>query len=226
MSVMIKVLLVEDDKDVRSAAEKALTIEGFEVVSVSNLKDAEANVDGVDVVLLDLGLPDADGFYACRKMVEHGVAVVVATARDQEVDRIVCLELGADDFIQKPYSIREVGARLRAVCRRAGAEVSDTTSSTLVVGGLSIDCSTRTVLYNGRECVLTAKEFDLLAVLAGSPGKVWHRETLLAEVWGEDFFGSGRTLDVHVGSIRRKLEDPQLIASQRGVGYCLVVKSV
>jgi two-component system response regulator RegX3 len=226
MTYMTKVLLVEDDRDVRAAAERALTLEGFEVFSVSNLKDAEDNVEGMDVVLLDLGLPDADGFFACRRMVEHHVPVVIATARDQEVDRIVCLELGADDFVQKPYSIREVGARLRAVCRRAGSEAADVTSDVVTAGGLRINCSTRTVSYNGRECALTAKEFDLLVILASNPGKVWHRETLLAEVWGEDFFGSGRTLDVHVGSIRRKLEDPQLIASQRGVGYCLVVKSV
>jgi DNA-binding response OmpR family regulator len=170
------------------------------------------------VILLDLGLPDIDGFDLCRALRQTTDApVIVVTARGDEVDRVVGLELGADDYVVKPFGLRELVARIRAVARRSSAPVSVTpTPSRLVV-----DRRTREVALDGRDIALTPKEFDLLALLAADRGAVCTRERILDEVWDPHWYGPTKTLDVHVSSLRRKLGDPSLVETIRGVGYRL-----
>lgn len=219
---VMRVLLVEDDPDLAAAATRALTVDGFEVSAVTTIAEAEEVAGLCDVALLDLGLPDAIGFQACARLTATGIPILVATARDGEVDRIVCLELGADDYVAKPYSLREVGARLRAVVRRANRQGTDMALNNETSDGSSrvfVDQRQRTVTLDGENLPLTLKEFDLLALLASDAGRVWRRVDLLSSVWGDDFFGSGKTLDVHVASLRKKLGDPDWVRAVRGVGF-------
>ncbi|MEY4169685.1 MAG: hypothetical protein RLZ94_758, partial [Actinomycetota bacterium] len=169
-----------------------------------------------DLVLLDLGLPDGDGLEVLREIRKTSdVPVIIATARGEETDRIVGLELGSDDYVVKPFSVRELAARIRAVGRRRRRE--PTTSSARVV----VDRDRREATIDGETVDLTAKEFDLLAVLAEEPGRVVPRQELFARVWDPVWVGTGKTLDVHVASLRRKVGDPGLIETVRGVGYRL-----
>jgi DNA-binding response OmpR family regulator len=172
------------------------------------------------VVLLDLGLPDCDGFELCRRLrAESDVPIIVVTARGEEADRVVGLELGADDYIVKPFGFRELVARIRAVTRRlqhGGVEVAS-----VRVDDLEIDPRTRRVTLAGEEIPLTPKEFDLLALLADDPGAVWSRTRILEEVWEPHWYGPTKTLDVHVASLRKKLGDPGWIETVRGVGFRL-----
>jgi DNA-binding response OmpR family regulator len=169
-----------------------------------------------DLVLLDLGLPDGDGLEVLREIRKTSdVPVIIATARGEETDRIVGLELGSDDYVVKPFSVRELAARIRAVGRRRRRE--PTASSARVV----VDRDRREVTIDGTLVDLTAKEFDLLAVLAEEPGRVVPRQELYARVWDPVWVGTGKTLDVHVASLRRKVGDPGLVETVRGVGYRL-----
>jgi DNA-binding response OmpR family regulator len=171
-------------------------------------------------VLLDLGLPDRDGFDVCRELrARSDVPIIVVTARSEEVDRVVGLELGADDYIVKPFGFRELVARIRAVARRRPAATTHATASEL--GALSIDRRTRRVVVEGAEVALTPKEFDLLAFLAEDPGAVCSRQQVLEEVWDPHWYGPTKTLDVHVASLRKKLGDPRWIETVRGVGFRL-----
>ena len=219
----MRVLLVEDDPELAAAATRALTVEGFDVEAVSTISAAEQMADSCDVALLDLGLPDAMGFQACARLTATGIPTLVATARDGEVDRIVCLEMGADDYVAKPYSLREVGARLRAVARRSNRYQNEApvTGEVPVTGAgrLVVDERMRTVTLDQLPLQLTLKEFDLLALLSSDPGRVWRRVDVLSRVWGDDFYGSGKTLDVHVASLRKKLGDPDWVRAVRGVGF-------
>ncbi len=179
-----------------------------------------------DVVLLDLGLPDVDGFDLCRDLRSRSdVPIIVVTARGDEVDRVVGLELGADDYLVKPFGLRELVARIRAVTRRAGprADGGATGTDTIAAdtGALVVDRRTRRVTLDGEEVALTPKEFDLLSLLAGDPGAVFSRQEIIDSVWDPHWFGPTKTLDVHVGSLRRKLGDPLWIETVRGVGYRL-----
>lgn len=221
MQDVIKVLLVEDDVDLAAAAVRALSVEGFDVTAVGTVADALERAAECDVALVDLGLPDAIGFEACSRVVGTGIPTLVATARDAEVDRIVCFELGVDDYVCKPYSMREVGARLRVIARRAARGAEPATVPETATGRLAIDERTRVVKLDGEQLQLTVKEFDLLAVLASDAGRVWRRIDLLTRVWGDDFYGSGKTLDVHVAALRRKLGDPEWVRAVRGVGFQL-----
>jgi DNA-binding response OmpR family regulator len=170
-----------------------------------------------DVVLLDLGLPDGDGLDVLRDIRRvSDVPVVVVSARGDEADRVVGLELGSDDYVVKPFSVRELAARIRAISRRRRVESSSDS------GRVRVDRGRRQVSVDGQEVVLTAKEFDLLAVLAEEPGRAVPRQELFARVWDPVWVGSGKTLDVHVASLRRKLGDPALVETVRGVGYRLV----
>jgi DNA-binding response OmpR family regulator len=176
-----------------------------------------------DVVLLDLGLPDRDGFDVCRELrARSDVPIIVVTARSEEVDRVVGLELGADDYIVKPFGFRELVARIRAVSRRRVPRVD---APATAVGGLAIDRRTRRVVLTGNELALTPKEFDLLAYLADDPGAVCSRQQLLESVWDPHWYGPTKTLDVHVASLRKKLGDPAWIETVRGVGFRLAVPS-
>jgi DNA-binding response OmpR family regulator len=174
-------------------------------------------------VLLDLGLPDGDGFDVCRTLrARSGVPIIVVTARGEEVDRVVGLELGADDYVVKPFGNRELVARMRAVLRRTGPSAATSADDAVVrAGELEVDRRTRRVTVAGEAIVLTRKEYDLLALLAEDPGAVRTREEILERVWDPHWYGPTKTLDVHVASLRRKLGDPALVETVRGVGFRL-----
>ena len=211
----MRVLIVEDDDAIASPLAKGLEREGLSVDRVETGADAlERSAAGsFDVVLLDLGLPDLDGFDVCREL----------RARSEEVDRVVGLELGADDYVVKPFGFRELVARIRAVTRRA-RPAAGPAEGPQQLGPLELDRRQRLVRLDGVEVALTAKEFDLLALLAEDPGAVFARDRILEEVWDPHWFGPTKTLDVHVASLRKKLGDPGWIETVRGVGFRLVVR--
>ena len=219
----VDVLLVEDDEAIAQPLVKGLEREGFTVRWVAT---GAAAVDAAepDVVLLDLGLPDMDGYEVCRRMrARSDVPIVFLTARSDEVDRVVGLELGADDYVVKPFGFRELVARIRAVTRRRSASSSGGGGSATVstVGALELDRRTRTVTLAGEAVDLTPKEFELVALLAQDPGAVYPRQQIMERVWGHPWYGPTKTLDVHVASIRKKLGDPNWIETVRGVGFKL-----
>jgi DNA-binding response OmpR family regulator len=215
----VQVLLVEDDDAIAEPLTKGLQREGFDVVRVADGAAALA-ASPPDLVLLDLGLPDIDGYEVCRRLrASSSVPIIVITARGDEVDRVIGLELGADDYIVKPFGFRELVARIRAVTRRAGPAPS--TSPIVTWGPLEVDTRSRRALVDGVEVALTRKEFDLLALLASDPGATKTREEILETVWDAHWYGPTKTLDVHVASLRKKLGDPNLIETVRGVGFRL-----
>ncbi|MGY1708588.1 response regulator transcription factor [Geodermatophilus sp. SYSU D00758] len=216
-----QLLLVEDDPTIAEPLVEGLEYEGFAVRWVPTGQAALAD-PGADLVLLDLGLPDVDGREVCRTLTARSATpVVVVTARGDEFDRVLLLELGADDYVVKPFGFRELVARIRAVLRRgARTQAADGRQE---LGALSIDRRGRQVRLAGCPVELTTKEFDLLALLAEEPGTVRRREDIIARVWDENWWGSTKTLDVHVASLRKKLGDPRWIATLRGVGYRLDV---
>ena len=221
-----RVLLVEDEENIAAPLAEGLEREGFEVTAV---RTGAAGLDAArnaDIVLLDLGLPDVDGIDVCRNLRRTSqVPIIVLTARAAELDRVLLLELGADDYMVKPFGHRELVARIRAVRRRTAATASagpgSDASGGQKVGAITIDHRARRVFAAGAEVSLTPKEFDLLARLAEEPGRVVRREELIEQVWDEHWWGSTKTLDVHVASLRKKLGDPSYIATVRGVGYRL-----
>jgi two-component system response regulator RegX3 len=222
--VIVRVLIIEDDESIAAPLAKGLSREGLEVERLTRGEAALVRLsDGgpqPDVVLLDLGLPDVDGFDVCRRLrAASDVPIIVVTARSEEVDRVIGLELGADDYIVKPFGFRELLARIRAVHRRRNPRPAE--SIPVRVGTLSIDLRTRTVAVEGREVALTPKEFDLLTLLAEDPGAVWSRARILETVWDPHWYGPTKTLDVHVASLRKKLGDPAWIETVRGVGFRL-----
>ena len=215
----MNVLLVEDDDSIAVPLAEGLRREGFEVVRAATGGEALA-ADVGDIVLLDLRLPDIDGFSVCRELrARSDVPIIVVSARGEEVDRVVGLELGADDYLVKPFGLRELVARIRAVSRRTGPRRGD--ADELVAGPLRIDLRQHRVTVDGRDVQLTAKEFDLLTLLARDPGAVVDRERILREVWHTTWYGSSKTVDVHVAALRRKLGDPSLIETVRGIGLRL-----
>jgi two-component system, OmpR family, response regulator RegX3 len=222
----MRVLLVEDDQTIASPLLRGLEREGFTVVHAECGADARTALRSStpDVVLLDLGLPDIDGFELCRELrATSDVPIIVVTARGEEVDRVVGLELGADDYVVKPFGFRELVARIRAVRRRANGRAGGHSAN---LGALVVDRRTRRATVEGRAVTLTPKEFDLLALLADDPGAVCSRQQILDEVWDPHWYGPTKTLDVHVASLRRKLGHPELIETVRGVGYRLSVPEV
>ncbi len=215
----MRILIVEDDDAIAKPLADGLRREGIEVTRVATGEDAlEASIP--DLVLLDLRLPGMDGTEVCRRLrARSDVPIIVVTAKGEEVDRVVLLELGADDYIVKPFGFRELLARIRAVMRRARPG-SD--RSRIQVGELEIDVRGRRATLEGAPLVLTTKEFDLLALLASEPGTVVSRQRILREVWDTEWFGPTKTVDVHVASLRKKLGDPDWIETVRGVGLRLV----
>jgi two-component system response regulator RegX3 len=221
------VLLVEDEASIAEPFAKALEREGFVPVVASTAAAARALFARrrPNIVLLDLTLPDGDGRELCREWRRDSqVPIIMLTARGTETDRVVGLELGADDYVVKPFSAAEVAARIRAVLRRAAPDRT-AQQERVTIGRLAIDPATRSVTFAGEELGLTRKEFDLLARLARDPGNVVSREDLMADVWDENWFGSTKTLDVHIGFLRRKLGDdaaaPRYLRTVRGVGFQL-----
>lgn len=216
----VNVLLVEDDDSIAEPLVAGLRREGFDVVRAATGAEALA-APRPDLVLLDLRLPDIDGFSVCRALRSRSdVPIIVISARGEEVDRVVGLELGADDYVVKPFGLRELVARIRAVSRRSGARRDD--AEQLRAGPVCIDLRAHRVTVDGEEVQLTGKEFDLLTVLARDAGAVVDRERILREVWHTTWYGSSKTVDVHVAALRRKLGDPALIETVRGIGLRLV----
>ena len=212
------VLVVEDEDAIAEPLVEGLRREGFAVTRVATGRDALAAGD-TDVVLLDLRLPDVDGLDVCRTLrARSEVPIIVVTARGEEADRVVGLELGADDYVVKPFGIRELIARIRAVTRRTH---SRHTEGPIEIGSLEIDERSRRTRIDGNVVRLTPKEFDLLLALARDPGAVVSRRRLLEDVWDTSWYGSAKTIDVHVASLRRKLGDPGLVETVRGVGFRL-----
>jgi two-component system response regulator RegX3 len=221
----VRILVVEDDRGVAVSLADGLTDAGFDVSHAPTGQaalDAEA-ADDVDVVLLDLGLPDMDGRDVCRQLRSRSsnVPIIMLTARSDEFDRVLGLELGADDYVTKPFSVRELVARIRAVTRRTitgSVEVVEQ-DEPQVVGALTIDRRTRRVTLGDQPVNLTAKEFDLLAFLATDPGAVQSRTVILENVWDTHWYGPTKTVDAHVAAVRKKLGDPRWIEAVRGVGF-------
>lgn len=216
------ILLVEDDDSIAEPLRAGLLRAGYTVTRVATGADALAQEDP-EFILLDLGLPDADGADICRELrTRSDVPIIVITARADEIDRVVLLELGADDYVVKPFGFKELQARIRAVQRRAQPRTADPGSGTpLHVGDLEIDRRTRRVTLGAEELQLTPKEFDLLAHLATDPGAVFSRQDILETVWDTHWYGPTKTLDVHVAALRKKLGDPAWIETVRGVGFRL-----
>ena len=217
----VNVLLVEDDDAIAEPLAVGLRREGFQVTRAATGAEALA-AEGADLVLLDLRLPDVDGFSVCRELrARSDVPIIVVSARGEEVDRVVGLELGADDYVVKPFGLRELIARIHAVTRRTGEHRGSDHDEELVAGALRIDLRAHRVRVDGSEVSLTAKEFALLALLAREPGAVVDRERILREVWNTTWYGSSKTIDVHVAALRRKLGDPAWIETVRGIGLRL-----
>jgi DNA-binding response OmpR family regulator len=217
----VRILIVEDEDAIAVPLAEGLSREGFEVTRVANGADALTSPEP-DLVLLDLRLPDMDGLDVCRELrARSRVPIIVVTAKGEEVDRVVGLEVGADDYVVKPFGLRELVARIRAVSRRAGARSEGGDDGPIAVGPLAIDLRAHRATLDGDEIALTAKEFDLLTLLAREAGAVVSRERILAEVWNTTWYGSAKTIDVHVASLRRKLGDPGWIETVRGVGLRL-----
>ena len=217
------ILLVEDEEAIATLVRTYLERDGFRVIwaarGVEGLLALER--DDVRLVILDLQLPDADGFDLCQAIRERSrLPIVIMTARDEEIDRITGLELGADDYVTKPFSPRELVARVRAVLRRADPELEE---DVITAGDITLEHGGRTVTVDERSIALTGKEFDLLAFLLTHPGIVMSRERLLDRVWGLEFPGGTRTVDVHIAQLRKKLDRPTLIRTVRGSGYKAVV---
>jgi DNA-binding response OmpR family regulator len=213
-------VVIEDDEAIGALLGTYLEQAGFEVVRECT---GEGGLEAVSrrhprFVVLDLGLPDVDGFDLCRRLRDSGdVPILILTARDEEVDRVIGLELGADDYLTKPFSPRELVARVRAVLRRA--EPAPPESRVIEVGALQVDLRTRSATFAGSPLALRTLEFELLSELARNAGNVVKRDLLLDRVWGISFAGGTRTVDVHVAQLRKKLGRPDLIQTVRGVGY-------
>ncbi|MEM8904303.1 MAG: response regulator transcription factor [Actinomycetota bacterium] len=216
---MARLLLVEDDERVAGAVREALERHGYDVQRAATGAEALA-ADRVDLVLLDLGLPDLDGLEVCRRLRQaHDWPVIAVTARGSPVERVAGLRGGADDYVVKPFSIAELTARIDAVLRRTGLPTERT--GTIELGRVRIDEVGRTVTVDGEPVQLSRKEFDLLLDLAHHRGVVRSRTQLLADVWDTDFDSRSRTVDVHIGVLRHKLDVPGLIETVHGVGYRL-----
>jgi DNA-binding response OmpR family regulator len=218
------VLLVEDEPSVGELVRGYLSRDGYRVIWVRSGEDALVEIDRhpVRLVLLDIGLPGKDGFDVCRDLrARSDVPILMLTARDEEPDRIVGLEVGADDYISKPFSPRELVARMKAVLRRS--EPHDR-RDILTLGDVVVDRESHDVTVGGRPVELTAKEFDLLAYFLANTGVLLSRDLLLDRVWGLEYPGGTRTVDVHVAQLRRKLGRPDLIRTLRGSGYKAVAQ--
>jgi len=220
-----RVLVVEDEDSISDPLSYMLRREGFEVSVAETGPDALRQFDrtGADLVLLDLMLPGLSGTEVCRSLRQKSnVAIIILTARDSEVDKVVGLELGADDYVTKPFSHRELLARIRAVLRR-GAEPEELLSPTIEAGPVRLDVERHTVSVNGETVSLPLKEFDLLELLLRNSGRVLTRGQLIDRIWGSDYVGDTKTLDVHIKRLRSKIEpdpaNPKYLLTVRGLGY-------
>lgn len=225
-SPLSRVLVVEDEESFSDALSYMLRKEGFEVSVAATGTDALTEFDrtGADIVLLDLMLPEMSGTEVCRQLRQRSaVPIIMVTARDSEIDKVVGLEIGADDYVTKPYSPRELVARIRAVLRRQSPEVAETGAPTLAAGPVRMDIERHVVTVDGGTVQLPLKEFELLELLLRNAGRVLTRGQLIDRVWGADYVGDTKTLDVHVKRLRSKIEPepsaPRFIVTVRGLGY-------
>jgi len=223
---MSKILIVEDEEALSDPLAFLLGREGFQTIVVDNGLDALPVFDreGADLVLLDVMLPGMSGMEVCRKLREvSSVPIIMLTAKDSELDKVLGLELGADDYVTKPYSARELIARIRAVLRRRSAETDSTTEPVLQGGPVRMDIDRHVVTVNGEEISMPLKEFELLEILLRNVGRVMTRGQLIERVWGADYVGDTKTLDVHIKRLRSKIEPdssaPQYVVTVRGLGY-------
>ena len=223
---MSKILIVEDEEALSDPLAFLLGREGFQTIVVDNGLDALPVFDreGADLVLLDVMLPGMSGMEVCRKLREvSSVPIIMLTAKDSELDKVLGLELGADDYVTKPYSARELIARIRAVLRRRSAETDSATESVLQGGPVRMDIDRHVVTVNGEEISMPLKEFELLEILLRNVGRVMTRGQLIERVWGADYVGDTKTLDVHIKRLRSKIEPdssaPQYVVTVRGLGY-------
>lgn len=222
-----KVLIVDDEKAIVDILKFNLIREGYETIEAYDGQDGldKAMKESPDLILLDVMLPSLPGFDVCKKIREKSnVPIIMLTARTDEIDKVLGLELGADDYITKPFGIREVMARVKANLRRNSMEHTETQESSLMTfGSLTIDSEKYEASKNGKILELTLREFELLKFLASQPEKIFSRETLLEKVWGYEYFGDFRTVDVTVRRLREKIEDdagdPKFVMTKRGVGY-------
>jgi DNA-binding response OmpR family regulator len=222
-----RILLVDDEQSVQKLLSSALRKDGYDVVSAFDGTAALERVrdGGFDLVVLDLMLPNVDGFEVCRQVrTRSSVPIIMLTARVEEIDKVLGLELGADDYITKPFSMREFRSRVKAVLRRSQlVRVEEPEQEPLEDGELRIDFDKRQVTLAGKPIRLTYVEFEILTTLARNPGRVYSRSTLLERVWGDSAYRDPRTVDVHIRHLREKLErnpkDPELVMTVRGVGY-------
>jgi two-component system response regulator RegX3 len=217
----MRVLLVEDDSEVTNELTRGLNEQGLDAFAVDRGRAALTHYNAADIVLLDLGLPDIDGFEVCRLIrANSSVPIIIVSGRNDEFDRVLGLKMGADDYVVKPYRLRELAARIEAVVRRTRvASSAGVADSVRELGRLRIDLRLRKVVVDGREVVLTRKEFDLLTLLASEPDRTFTRDQIMNEVWGHDGAGDTRTLGVHMAGLRRKLGVADLIETVRGVGF-------
>ncbi|MFT4679825.1 MAG: two-component system alkaline phosphatase synthesis response regulator PhoP [Flavobacteriales bacterium] len=227
---MKKVLIIEDDQDISKLLQIHLKDMDFEVQAVYNGKEGllEATNNNFDFIILDIMLPEMDGFEVCRQLriEKNHTPILMLTSKSEEIDKVVGLETGADDYMTKPFSIRELEARVKAIMRRsvlATPSANDKTSRKIELDGLLIEPDSRTVKKNGERLSLTPKEFDLLVLLASNPGRTYSRMDLLNEVWNYDFEGYEHTVNSHINRLRGKVEDdinePTYILTAWGVGY-------
>jgi two-component system response regulator RegX3 len=220
------ILLVEDERSITEPLAEALVREGFDPHVAATVADALEAAERLapDLVLLDVMLPDGSGFDVCRELrLTSKVPIIMLTARGEEADRVVGLELGADDYVVKPFSAREVVARIRAVLRRAESPQRVPETGAIEIGEVRLDPAKREVTLGGDVLELSRKEFDVLELLMRNAGSVVKRERLLQDVWDTNWFGSSKTLDVHVSALRRKLRDdanePRYLHTVRGIGF-------
>ena len=223
---MTRILIVDDDELIADSLSYSLKLEGYETRSVglgAQALDA-LSAFSPDLVVLDLNLPDINGMEVCRQMRIRGtIPVIMLTARDDEIDRVMGLEIGADDYLTKPFAFRELLARIRALLRRVQFDQQEQTPSLINIGAITLDKKGRRILRHNNEIEVSAREFDLLELLMQNAGTALSREQLLDQVWGQDWVGDHRTLNVHVRWLRVKLEEdpasPRLIQTVRGYGY-------
>jgi two-component system response regulator RegX3 len=223
---MARILVVEDEETLAEAISFLLSKEGFDVAVASTGPDAIDSFDksGADLILLDLMLPGLSGTEVCRQIrTKSSVPIIMLTAKDSEIDKVVGLELGADDYVTKPYSSRELIARIRAVLRRGEIQDAGTDETTLEVGPVRMDTDRHIITVNGEVVAIPLKEFELLEYLMRNAGRVLTRIQLIDRVWGSDYVGDTKTLDVHIKRLRAKIEkdpaNPEFIQTVRGMGY-------
>jgi DNA-binding response OmpR family regulator len=220
------ILVVDDEPTLRETLVDALEADGFRVIAAADGRAAleRFRADKPDLVLLDLMLPEMSGIEVCRIIRrESDVPIVMLTAKDSELDKVVGLELGADDYVTKPFSLRELSARIRALFRRSEPQAGETLPAMIDLGRVQVDLAGHRLLRDGEPVAIKPKAFELLAFLLGRPGQAFTRDQLLEHVWGYDYAGETRTVDVHVHWLRSEIEEnpasPRLIETVRGVGY-------